>query len=137
MTTYAAFVTAISGLTITSVNRTLDSTPGSIGAADLPFQFVRLPEGDFAPSPASCLETGKIRSIDLVVCIEPAGLEMASQNFDDTVAMMDYIETALDTYSNANDHLVFEYDIVTSGAAGVDVGGASYWAVIATVTITG
>lgn len=139
MTTYAAFVTAISDLTITGVTRTWDTTPESFGAADMPVQFVRLPEGEQAPAPATCLETENTKSIDLVVCIGPAGLETASQNFNDTVAMMDYVAASLDAWNiaPAQNGLIVEYTITTSGAVGVEVGGVSYWAVIATVAITG
>ena len=139
MTTYAALVTAISGLSITGVNRSEDTTPNDIGAADCPFQFVRLPEGEYAAAPATCTETGTTKSIDLVVCIQPVGLETASQNFDDTVAMMDYVETALHAWdiAPAQNGLIVEYSISTSGTTGVSVGGADYWAVIAAVTITG
>jgi len=139
MTTYAALVSAISGLSITGVNRSEDSTPNDIGAADLPFQFVRLPEGEYAPSPATCTETGTSKSIELVVCIQPAGLETASQNFDDTVAVMDYVEAALHAWdiAPAQNGLIVEYSISTSGSGGVSIGGSDYWAVVATVTITG
>jgi hypothetical protein len=139
MTTFAAFVTAISELTITGVNRSEDSTPESMGAADLPFQFVRLPEGESAAAPIDCRETGETKSIDLVVCIKPAGLETAEQNFDDTVAMMDYIRTALIAWDAATAQLglVVEYSIATSGDVGISVGGVDYWGVIATITITG
>ena len=139
MTTYAALVSAISGLTITGVNRTEDSTPQSMGAADLPFQFVRLPDGEHAPAPATCYETGTTKSIELVVCLKPAGLETASQNFDDTVAMMDYVEAAIKAWDilPAQNGLIVEHSIATSADVGVSVGGADYWAVIATITITG
>ena len=74
---------------------------------------------DFADAPSSCLETGKTRSLDLVVCIEPAGLNIASQNFDDTVAMMDYIETALDAWNiaPAQNGLIVEYSLAAGGEA--------------------
>lgn len=137
MTTFASFVTSISGLSITGVERTYTSTPESIGAADLPAQFVRLPDGEATYSPETCIETGKTRSIELVVCIEPVALEVADQNFDDTIAMMDYIETALDTWNAAQNTMLFSYSISTSGNAPVVVGDTAYWAVIASVNGVG
>ena len=137
MTTFASFVTSMGGLSITGVERTYTSTPESIGAADLPAQFIRLPAGEAAYAPEDCASVGKTRSIELVVCIEPAALEVAKQNFDDTIAMMDYVETALDTWNAAQNTMLFSYSISTSGNAPVAVGDTYYWAVIAAITGVG
>ena len=137
MTTFASFVSSMGGLTITGVERTWTSTPESIGTADLPAQFIRLPDGEAAYAPDDCISTGKTRNIELVVCIEPAALEVAKQNFADTIAMMDYIETALDAWNAAQNSMLFSYSISTSGNAPVFIGDTAYWAVIAAITGVG
>lgn len=136
MTTYAAFVTAISDLTITGVTRLEDTTPESIGAADLPFQFVRLPSGDFADAPVTCTEVGTTKTIDLVVCVQSSGLGLADLNYEDTVTMMDYVETALIAWDAAvaQNGVLVEYSIT---AGDEEVGDVSFWSVVATVTIKG
>ena len=139
MTTFASLVTSISGLTITSVTRTYTSTPESLGKADLPAQFIRLPSGNVGYAPADCDETEITRTIELVVCIEPVALETASQNFDDTVEMMDYMQSAVSTwaYLPAQNGVAITYSISTSGDAPVYVGDTAYWAVIATIAARG
>jgi len=133
MTTFASFVSSMSGLEISGVQRSYTYAPESLGAADLPAQFVRLPEGDLTYAPDNCQAIGKTRTIDLIVCLEPANLETASRNYDDTVAMMDYIETALDAWNAAQGAVMFSYSISTSGTAPVYVGSTPYWAVIASI----
>jgi hypothetical protein len=135
MTTFASLVTSISGLTITGVNTTFDYTPESIGNADLPASFVRLPSGDVGFSPADCLASQKVRTIELVVLIKPVGLETAEQNFSDTVTMLDSVDTAVGTwaYLPAQNGIAITYSLSTSGDAPEIVGDSSYWAVIATI----
>ena len=135
MTTFASFVTSISGLSITGIERTYTSTPESIGTADLPAQFVRLPSADAGYAPADCDETEVVRTIELVVCIEPVGLGTASQNFDDTVTMLDYMQTAISTwiFLPAQDNIAVTYSLATSNDAPIVVGDTTYWGVIATI----
>ena len=134
MTTFASLVTAISGLTVTGVSKTYTYTPESLAAEDLPAQFVRLPDGVMTAAPSNCYEVGKTREIELVVCVEPLALEMVSQNYDDTVAMMDYVESAIDTWNDSQSSLVVAYSVA---ALGLPVGDTNYWAVVATITARG
>ena len=134
MTTFASLVSSVSSIEVAGVQRRYTYTPESLGAADLPAQFVRLPDGSTGHAPTSCLEYQKERAIELVVCIEPANLETAQQNYADTVEMMDYIETALDAWIGAQ---LFSYTISTSGSAPVYVGSTPYWAVIASINGVG
>jgi len=136
MTTFASLVTSISGLSITGVNTSYAYTPESLGNADLPASFVRLPSGTIGFSPADCLDSQKTRSIELVVCIKAIDLGTAEQNFADTVTMLDSVDTAVGTwaYLPAQNGIAIEYSLSTSGTAPEIVGDSAYYAVIATIT---
>lgn len=131
MTTYAGFVSTISGLTITGVVTQLDHIPEIEDTADLPASFVRLPGGGInTETLTTCSGSGKSRTIELVVLIKPIPQSTASSNFAATVTMMDSIETALD--ANRTSIMPFvTYDI---SAGPEDVGGTGFWAVTATIT---
>jgi hypothetical protein len=130
LSTYAAFAAAFGGLTITNVKRKYDHTPVSIGHADLPAMFVRLPNGNRnSGSVSTCSGSGKGRTIEMVVCVEAVGLNNAEPNFDSTVAMMDAVEAAIDAM--AKPMPIMGYDLRGSG---VVVGDTGYWAVVATIT---
>lgn len=130
MTTYAAYAAAVGALTVTGVTRKYDHTPVSLSAADLPAQFIRLPNGGRdAGAVSTCSGSGKRRDIELVICVEAVGLDNAEPNFDATVSMMDALETALAAMTKPLPIISYE---LRSG--GVSVGGTGYWAVIATIT---
>ena len=98
VTTYRSFVDALEALTITGVVRQYTQGPpiGSPGTADCPFQYVRYPGTDeeFA---IVFGEQGGWADLhaELVICVEPTGQNVAPENFDDTVDMMDNVATAL------------------------------------------
>jgi len=136
MTTFTSLVASISGLTITGVNTTFDYTPESLGNADLPASFVRLPVGEVGFAPADCIDSQKTRTIELVVCVKPVGLETAEQNFEDTVTMLDSVDTAVGTwaYLPAQNGVAITYSLSTSGTSPEIVGDTAYYAVVATIT---
>ena len=129
MTTYAEFVTAVAGLSITGVNRQYTKEIDAAHTADLPVSFPRLPQGGTnEETMTTCTDDGKTRSIELVILLEPVGQSTTPANFDATVAMADNVESAIDTAGNTIMPFV-TYDIAMNNTA---VPG--YWAVIATVT---
>lgn len=133
MTTIAAFATAIGGLTVSGVKRSVDYSRVTVDRPDLPFQFVDLPGSASATEVVStCNDLGKSRTVDLVVCVKAINQDNVHPNFDATVAIMDAIETALDAYEDTS-ALIISYEI----SAGLrEVGGLPYWAVTASVTGT-
>ena len=135
MTTFASLVTAISGLTITGVSTKFDYTPESLGNADLPAQFPRLPNGDAGYAPADCDETEMVRTLELVICIEPVGLGTDEQNFDATVAMLDTANSSISTwvFLPAQNNIAVSYSLSTSGDSPIVVGDTAYFGVIATI----
>ena len=133
MTTIAAYVSAIAGLSVSGVNRQYDYKPISVQTADLPASFVELPEAGRDDTYATtCDGSGKTRTVELVVLLEAVNQSNPEPNYDATVAMMDALETALDGYRTSSD-LLIDYG-VTSGGRGL--GDAFYWAAIANVTGT-
>lgn len=131
MTTYAAFISTISGLTITGVTTKLAYIPAAGYTGNLPISFVRLPGGGINPETlTTCSTDGKTRTVELVVVLEPTGQGNPSLNYAATVAMMDYVEAALDTLGDSP-MAIMEYQI---RAEGIALGDATHWAVVATVT---
>jgi len=133
MTTYANFISTISGVAITGVT-SIDYHPLSIHTADLPMAFPKLPGGvrNYQTS-TTCMGDQKDRTCDLVVVMEPIGQDNQEPNFDATVAMMDVVETALDTLYTDGEYM-FTYEI----SAGIEpVGEVPHWAVIASLNLTG
>ena len=135
MTTFTSLVASISGLTIAGVNTSFAYTLESLGNADLPASFVRLPDGDVGFAPADCVDSQIVRTIELVVLVKPVGLETAEQNFSDTVTMLDSVNTAVSTwaYLPAQNGIAITYSLSTSGSAPEILGDTAYWAVSAVI----
>ncbi len=133
MTTYASFISTVAGVTIVGVTTKLDYEPVGQHTPDLPVSFPRLPGGTRNHQTAtSCMGDEKERICELVVALEPLGQGTEESNFDATVAMMDTVETALDTLYTSGEY-VFTYEI----AAGAElVGEVAHWAVTATLSLT-
>lgn len=94
-TTYAAFVSAVAGLTITGVKRKYTSPPGVIGDADLPVSYPRIRSMNndtVTIGGTSGLDRG---AMDLVVVVQKEDVNTNAANFAATVAMVDAINTAM------------------------------------------
>ena len=131
MTTYASFISTISGVSITGVMTVLDYRPLGKHTPDLPCSFPELPGGvrNYQTS-TSCMGDQKDRTCDLIVLLEPIGQGTQKSNYDAVVAMMDYVETALDTLYTGGQY-VFTYEI----AAGIEQRGeVQHWQVIASLS---
>jgi len=131
-TTYRSFVDALEALDISGVNRQYDQGPpiAQVGVADCPFQYVRYPGSDEERAIVFGEQGGYYEMhADLVVCVEPVGQNVGPENFDDTVDMMDAVQTALQgmgciTDSKSAWNLKQTIDTVA---------GQEYWAVVAQV----
>ena len=133
MTTYVSFISTVAGVTITGVTTKLDYTPLAGHTPDVPVSFPRLPGGvRNHQTSTTCMGDQKERACDLVIALEPMGQGTEETNFDATIAMMDYVETALDTLYTGGSY-DFTYEI-TAGAE--FVGEVNHWAVIASLSLT-
>jgi hypothetical protein len=127
--TYANFITAIQGMTVTGVNKHFKQPPTSIVAADLPVAFPLMPSGSLAERLVSCRDNNKIRSIGYVICIEAVGLDIQSIKYSKIGGLLDALETALDGLTIAN---FIDYSLTAVG--GYEVAGNTYWAIMAEIT---
>jgi len=131
MTTYASFISTLAGVSVTGVTRSYDHEPIQVETADLPAKYVKLPGGGVNLETATtCVGDGKTRSADVVVALEPIGQSNREPNWESVVAMMDYLETALDTLYTSS---LFVYTIASGF---VTLGEVSHWAVTATCELT-
>jgi len=131
-TTYRAFVDALEALSITGVSRTYTQGPplGAPGVGDCPFQYVRYPGSDSETAIVFGEQGGRYHlRAELVVGVEPVGQNTAFENFDDTVDLMDAVQTALQGASCITDS-----KLNWSLRQVIDtVAGQQYWAVLAVV----
>ena len=129
-TTYRSFVDALEALDITGVNRQYTQGPPTAQVADCPFQYVRYPGSEEEHAIVFGEQGGRYElHAELVVCVEPVGQNVAPENFDDTVDMMDAVQAALQGASCITDS-----KLRWSLRQTIDtVAGQEYWAVVAQV----
>jgi len=130
---YKDFADGIAALSITGVTRNYGTEPpASLKTADLPASFVISPRGQNDPFAFTGGATTAMLTVQLVVCIEPVGQNLASQNAADTLTLIDATVTALAGTNVGISKSEFEIRQVI-----YDVGGESYWALIANVSARG
>ncbi len=132
MTTNAAWLTAIQGLSITGVNE-LTTPPESIDTTNLPIGFPNLPTGGRPELLMSCHGNNKARSIQYIVIVEATGQDTIANNYGQLAALMDNIETELDGLVPGTVNFI-EYEATTSG--NFPVGESEYWAIVYDITGT-
>lgn len=130
----AAFYAALAGLEVDGVRRAFGYEPNSINTADLPAYYVTFPGLTLGADSAwatACDDTGKSRTANAVLVVEAAGQDITAAAFAKVLTGMDALETALDSVELA----AFQDYELRAGA--IEKNGASFWAVIATVTVRG
>jgi hypothetical protein len=133
ITSYAAFAAALAVLPITGVRRKFTSPPASVAAADLPAIWPGLP---YVVEPQMTFTTSggwPAMKCDLIVALEPVGLNTQSANYADTIAMMDTLSGVLRSSSNHIGRGPMTWTITAN--VQINVAGNLYWAVIATIEI--
>lgn len=131
-TTYAAFVAAVAGITITGVTRKYTSPPASIGTADLPASLPLIPQGGDQPivfGTGGSGNVGHTMRMDLVIVYEPVGQNTNAVNFAGCLTIMDNTTTALRALTrpvNGPWNWSMRQGIAT-------IGNVDYWAVIVSV----
>jgi hypothetical protein len=131
-TTYRSFVDALEALVVAGVVRRYSQGPpiGAPGTADCPFQYVRYPGTD-EEYPIVFGEQGGWLDLhaDLVIGVEPVGQDVAPENFDNTVDMMDNLAAALRGQTcTTKSHVRWSLRQIIDTVA-----GQQYWAVLAQV----
>ena len=129
ITKISDFVENLSNLDVVGVNRRYKHPPASVDSADLPVMYPRIPSTNSTPLTFTDQGGWPTLRADLVVLTRMAGEDTQSENFAETLAMMDEIATALRTTTNlGNSKITFRiYQTV------VEVAGHELWAVITEV----
>jgi hypothetical protein len=132
MTTFTSFVSALSDLSVSGVNRTYSHPPASL--EDLPAKWVQMVVGD--ESSLTLNEDGSggvtLFRAQLVVAYESFAQGTQPDNWEGTLTMMDSVATALRGVSRGT---LCEGRVTwVVRASQVRVGDTPYWAVVADVT---
>lgn len=131
--TAAALVATLGGLSITGVTRMYSQPPATVGNADLPVAYVRLPEvRNEIITYASSVGIDN-HTCELVVLVEPVGLSDNATNFAAMVALIDNVNAALKTEAAANNRI----DSWTVRQETAVVGESPFWALVASVEASG
>lgn len=134
-TTFRTFIDNIEALSVTGVTRRYTQGPPASEAAGCPFQYVRYPKGEQRGIVFGEGGGPPTMTAELVICVEAVGQNVQPENFDDTVDMMDNVNTAIRAAGLCwPGKSKAEWQI----RMGIDtVAGTDYWAVIATITGSG
>lgn len=132
ITSYGAFVGALSGLIVIGVERSYNEPPQQINAGDLPIMFPRIPQGSEGGITASGAGGWPMMRADLVVLINPAQVDSNGPNFDAALKIMDNLSVALRASTLAKTKT--NWSIRTEQAM---VGPNLFWAIIAEVRTNG
>ena len=134
-TTFRTFVDNIEALEVAGVTRRYIEGPPASSAAATPFQYVRYPRGNQGPIVFGEGGGPPTMIAEMVICVEEVAQNVQSENFDNTVDMMDAVNTAIRAAGNcwpgkgkANWEIRMGVDTVA---------GTDYWAVITTITGSG
>lgn len=127
--TYSSFLSALSSLVVTGVTKQFGEPPAQLNSAQLPAQYVALPDGNAnVATLASNTDTLTI-TVELRIVIEPLGQNMQSANWTKTTALLDALQTALVGSVDA-----LQLDEWRIGVQVASIGDAAYWVIVATVT---
>lgn len=134
MATNAAFLTALQGLTITGVNRHLNTPPESVNTASLPLAFPNTLNGQMPLPVLGCYATNKIRTGQFVVVVSPTGQDTIAQIYGQLPALMDNLETALDALAkNQGGTLANVIEYTIDYTSDFVISGVAYWAIVADI----
>lgn len=134
MSTITGVYEAVRDVSITGVKRVYGYEPDTVNTADLPAQYVRLPQseaGRFSDWAAVCIDQSKTRNAQLVILLETAGQSTTPANFANALVFMDRVDTAL---SGLDVGLLRDHTIK---AGKIQKNAVDYWAVIADVIVRG
>lgn len=128
-TTYATFLAALAGLSVTGVTKKFTYPPEALSSADLPAMWPQLPRGDDKPMTFGAAGGWPELIADLCIAVEPVGQSLQHSNFDTTVTALDNLGAALRGADIGKGTLSW-----TIKSARITVAGIDYWGVVATVT---
>lgn len=133
MTTLTAFVTALGALAPTGVKRNYGHPPASLSDADLPAQWVQLPQSAEAPLTFQANGGWPELRAQLVIAYQPTAQGTQAANWAGTLAILDALAAVMHTATG-----IGRGGLSWSVRPGVvTVAGTEYWAAIADVVGNG
>lgn len=131
---FAAFSNGLADLTVTGVTHKQRYMPNTLDSADLPFQFVRLPEGADGGLTADGQGGWPTLVVELVIAVKPIGQSTNEENHAATLTLFDAVDTALRAASG--DWFTGKLAWTVRGQQAF-IGQNEYWCVVARVTARG
>lgn len=128
--TIAAYVSALSGLTVTGVTRKYTEPPTQVNTADLPCMYPRIPELSDAPITACGQGGWPTHTAELVILVEPIAQNRQNVNFALVLSLIDALQAALQAAKPTTGKRTWQIrqEIVEHRP------DTLHWAIIATVT---
>lgn len=134
--TYTAFSNGIADLTVTGVKRKQRYIPDLLGVADIPFQFVRLPESSEGPLTADGEGGWPNRTVELVIVASPVGQSRQPTNHALVLTLIDALTTTLRAVAATNTISQSKLSWEIRGEIDI-IGEVEYWMIIARITGNG
>lgn len=132
ITTFSAFHDTLGDLAVSGVSKKFDNPPTALNTADMPAQWVELPTAEEPAMTYGTMGGWPTFRMDLVVAYKPVAQGTQVTNWDGALTICDAVLTALRAIApNALGRGPLEWTIRVGV---VEVGQATYWAVIAEVT---
>lgn len=131
MTTYVEYVDGLEALVVSGVtHRYTDGPPGALNTADLPAQWVQLPEGESEAMVLGDAVSSRwpMFNADLIIALEAVGQNTGGANFDAAVTMLENLRTRLELTDLTEAPLSW-----AMRQAIVTVAGQDFWAIVCAV----
>ena len=134
--TYTAFSNGVADLTVTGVKRKYRNIPNTLAAADLPAQFVRLPESSEGPLTADGEGGWPNRTVELVIVDSPIGLSRQPTNHALVLTLIDALTTTLRAVAATNTISQSKLSWEIRGQIDL-IGDTEYWLIVTRITGNG
>ena len=103
--TYAGFAETLASLTVTGVATKYEAPPAIDSVSNYPAMYPNLPSSERGAETLTSASGLKHATCELVVLVSRDALGTRGGNFDDTVALIDALDTALATEAAANNQI--------------------------------
>jgi len=133
---YTSFSNGVADLTVTGVKRKYRNIPNTLAAADLPAQFVRLPESSEGPLTADGEGGWPNRTVELVIVASPLGLNRQPTNHALVLTLIDALTTTLRAVAATNTISQSKLSWEIRGQIDV-IGETEYWLIVTRITGNG
>ena len=134
--TYTNFSNGLADLTVTGIKRKARSIPDQLNPADIPYQFVRLPDGREGPLTADGEGGWPNRTVELVIVASPVGLSRQPTNHALVLTLIDALTTTLRAVAATN--TISQSKLSWEIRGEIDfIGDTEYWLIVAPITGNG